>query len=71
MSGKTLYALLLGYGCVHIRTTRGSHFIIENPENNRRTAVPIHGNKDIGKGLFAKIICDLGIDMIDFLNYIK
>jgi len=72
ISGKELYDLVLKFGCVHVRTTKSSHFIVENPDNGRRSPIPIHGNKDIGKGLLAKIIVkDLGIDINNFLEFIK
>ena len=71
VSGKELYDLLLKYDCVHIRTAKSSHHIIENLRTAKRTSVPIHGSKDIGKGLFANILKQLGVDVDDFLDFMK
>ena len=69
--GKDFYDLLLKYGCIHIRIAKSSHFIVENPDNNNRSPVPIHAGKNIGKGLFASILKQLGIDIDDFLDFMK
>jgi hypothetical protein len=31
----------------------------------------VHGGKDLGKGLFADILSQLGIDADDFLDFMK
>ena len=61
---------LLGYGCRLVRV-RGSHHRILNPANGRLTTLPIHSGIDLSKGLFAKILKDLDIDIADFLTFIK
>ena len=71
VSGKELYDLLLKYGCIHVRTAKSSHHIIENLKNGKRTPIPIHGSKNLGKGLFADILKQLGIDIDDFLDFMK
>jgi predicted RNA binding protein YcfA (HicA-like mRNA interferase family) len=71
MSGKALHDMLLKYGCTHVRTAKGSHFIVENPANGKRAPVPVHAGKDLGKGLFATILRQLYIDANDFLEFMK
>jgi len=44
----------------------GSHAIYIHP-NGRRTTVPIHWKRDIGKGLLRKIMRDAELSVEDFL----
>jgi len=70
MSAKELLRLLLKYGCVHI-STEGSHFKIENPKSSRRTIIPVHGNRDLGRGFLKRILEQLEIDADDFIDFIQ
>ena len=40
---------------------RGSHHVYKNDELQKSVPIPIHGKKDLGKGLFYKISkkCDI------------
>ena len=67
---KEMLRLLEMYGCVRIKT-EGSHFKVENPINGKRTVVPIHGNRDLGKGLFKRILDQLDIDVNEFLKIME
>jgi predicted RNA binding protein YcfA (HicA-like mRNA interferase family) len=67
---KDFYKYLLKYGCKPV-SVKSSHFKVNNPKTNAVSTVPIHGGQDIGKGLFAAIIAELGIDIEDFLEFIK
>jgi predicted RNA binding protein YcfA (HicA-like mRNA interferase family) len=69
MKAKDFYGYLLKYGCEHV-SVNSSHFKVRWPKTNRPATVPIHGGKDIGKGLFADILSQLGIDVDDFLEFI-
>lgn len=53
-SGKKFLKFLISIGFVEFRT-RGSHTRLKHSDG-RVTTVPIHGNKDLPKGLIRKII---------------
>ncbi|MDD5040829.1 MAG: type II toxin-antitoxin system HicA family toxin [Candidatus Peribacteraceae bacterium] len=38
---------------------KGSHVFVESPDGLRGTAIPLHGNEDLGKGLLKSILNDL------------
>jgi len=67
MSGKEFYNSLIRYGC-KIISIEGSHFKIEYPPTGRRAPIPIHGNKDIGRGFMKRILVQLGIDVESFAD---
>ena len=67
---KEFLRLLLKYGC-DLKSVRGSHHNITNPKNGRSSTVPVHGSRDIDKSFFADIIDQLGIDLEDFLDFMK
>ncbi len=48
----------------------GSHAHYEKP-GKKPIPVPIHGNRDIGRGLLRKIIRDLEISREEFLKLLK
>ncbi|RZB32848.1 MAG: hypothetical protein AEth_00194 [Candidatus Argoarchaeum ethanivorans] len=51
-----------------VTRTKGSHVRLRS-EDGRLTTVPVHGNKDVPKGLLRKIIReDLGISLEEFLE---
>ncbi|MFB0561473.1 MAG: type II toxin-antitoxin system HicA family toxin [Candidatus Lokiarchaeia archaeon] len=59
---------LLEYMGFRVTRTKGSHVRMKS-ENGRVTTVPVHGNKDIPKGLLRKIIReDLDISLEEFLD---
>jgi predicted RNA binding protein YcfA (HicA-like mRNA interferase family) len=65
--GKELIKFLEYLGFVVTRT-KGSHVRLRS-EDGRATSVPIHGNKDIPKGLLRKIIReDLEISLEEFVE---
>ena len=58
----------LGFVCKRIN---GSHHRFEN-EDGRKTTVPVHGNKDLPKGLLRKIIReDLEMSLDSFIEQFK
>ena len=64
-SGKKLVAKLqkMGFELVRIR---GSHYRMKHPDG-KVTTIPVHGNKDLPKGLMRKIIQeDLKMSIDDF-----
>ncbi|WP_310587316.1 type II toxin-antitoxin system HicA family toxin [Fibrella aquatilis] len=48
-----------------LKRIKGSHHIYFNPDLNETMPVPVHGNKDIGKGLLLKIIKKIGISITE------
>ncbi|MCH2188601.1 type II toxin-antitoxin system HicA family toxin [Candidatus Gracilibacteria bacterium] len=50
--------ILSKYGAKQLRQ-RGSHLLIEF--NGNKTVLPLHSNKDLGKGLLKQIFNDLDI----------
>lgn len=67
ISGKEFIKLLERIGFVIVRIN-GSHYRLKN-QDGRVTTVPVHGNKDLPKGLLRKIIReDLKIDLEEFYN---
>ncbi|MFA6328789.1 MAG: type II toxin-antitoxin system HicA family toxin [Candidatus Micrarchaeia archaeon] len=53
-------------GFIKVRQ-KGSHARFKHPDG-RSTVVPIHNEKEIGRGLLAKIIRDCGVDAKEFLE---
>ena len=41
---------------------RGSHNVYKNDVLKKSVPMPIHGNRDLGKGLYYKILKQCGID---------
>jgi predicted RNA binding protein YcfA (HicA-like mRNA interferase family) len=60
MNGKQVIKKLEQNGWEVIRI-EGSHHRMAN--GNKRTSVPVHGAKDLGKGLIAKIERDTGVKL--------
>ncbi len=58
ISGKELISILKKQGFIIIRQV-GSHAFLQ--KEKIRTTIPIHNNKDIGKGLLSKILKDVGL----------
>ena len=65
ISGKKLVSKLQKMGFELVRV-RGSHHRMKHPDG-RVTTIPVHGNKDLPKGLMRKIIQeDLKMSIEDF-----
>ena len=41
---------------------RGSHHVYKNDELQKSVPIPVHGKRDLGKGLFYKILKQCDID---------
>ncbi|MCL2494043.1 MAG: type II toxin-antitoxin system HicA family toxin [Oscillospiraceae bacterium] len=70
LRAKDFLAWLLKYGCEEIRV-RGSHHQIFNPDTGRISTVAIHGGLDVKRGDIAGTLRQLGIDVDEFLAFIK
>jgi predicted RNA binding protein YcfA (HicA-like mRNA interferase family) len=44
---------------------KGSHHVYKNDKLQKSVPIPIHGNRDLGKGLFYKILKQCEIDRED------
>ena len=60
MTGKEIIKHLEKYGWEVLRAS-GSHHRMG--KDNIRTTVPVHGNRDIGKGLLAEIERQTGVKL--------
>ena len=67
IKGRELAKFIKSIG-FRVTRTKGSHVRLRS-EDGRVTTVPVHGNKDIPKGLLRKIIReDLELNLEDFLE---
>ncbi len=57
---------VLKHNGFNLSRSNGSHHLYVNPVTGKRTIVPIHGNKDLPKGLFYAILKQAGIDKSEF-----
>jgi predicted RNA binding protein YcfA (HicA-like mRNA interferase family) len=62
MTYSELTRKLRRLGCYPTRFGAGSHELWRNPAARMQTAIPYHRSKDIGAGLLARILRQLGID---------
>lgn len=63
---RDLVAILKKHGFVLDRQS-GSHAIYVRADG-KRTTVPVHGKRDIGKGLLRQIMKDADLSMEDLIN---
>ncbi len=56
VSSRRIIAILEQHGFVRVRQS-GSHAVFRHP-NGRRTTVPIHPGRDLGRGLLRQIMRD-------------
>ena len=66
LSALELCKFLEKQGFVAIRQ-KGSHRFYEHPDG-RTTVVPIHSGKDIGRGLFNKILDEIEMNREEFMR---
>ena len=65
VSGKYFCKVLEKHGWILKRTTKSSHFIYTKPGNPEILSVPVHGNKDLNKGLQAELMKQAGLSEED------
>ena len=70
VKAKDFFSFLLKYGCDKI-SVRGSHHKMFNPKTNMTSIVSVHGGQDLDRGSFSGALSQLGIDVNDFLEFIK
>lgn len=47
---------------------KGSHYYLKHPITKRITSIPMHGGKDIDRGLLSKIIKQAGLLVKEFIE---
>ena len=57
ISGKAFCRFLEQQGW-ELQRIRGSHYIYTKPDREEILTVPVHGNKDLKKGIFRKLLKD-------------
>ena len=67
LNAKQVIRILHKKGFVLVRQS-GSHAVFRHPDG-RRTTVPVHGSKDLGKGLLRQIMKDATITAEDVMQY--
>lgn len=60
-SAKNLIKILEQKG-YYFKRSNGSHHLYYNSASGRTIIVPVHGNKDLSKGIFFSILKQAGID---------
>ena len=70
VSGKKLLRIVLRNGFIALRK-KGSHVFVQSTTDQKGTAIPIHGNEDLGKGLLKSILNDLDLSVDDLLKMLK
>ena len=65
-NARRVISVLMRHGFALDRQT-GSHAVFIHPDG-RRTTVPIHAKRDLGKGLLRQIMRDAELTLDDMLN---
>lgn len=65
VSGKQLCQVLEKHGWT-LQRIRGSHHIYGTPGNPAILSVPVHGNRDLKRGLLRQLMKDAGLTEDDF-----
>jgi predicted RNA binding protein YcfA (HicA-like mRNA interferase family) len=60
-SAKNLIKILLQKG-FYFKRANGSHHLYFNATTGKTVIIPVHGNKDLSKGLFFSLLKQAGID---------
>ena len=60
LSPKALIRLFVENGW-YLDRMKGSHHIYKNDALKKSVPIPVHGNRDLGKNLFLKILKEAGI----------
>jgi len=63
ITAKKLLRVLAAHGFEQVRQS-GSHVVLKHADG-RRTTVPVHGSRDLGKGLLRQILRDTGLGAAD------
>ena len=65
LTGQQVLTILQRRGFVAVRQS-GSHVVLKHPDG-RRTTVPIHPGRDLGRGLLRQIMRDANLTVDDLI----
>jgi predicted RNA binding protein YcfA (HicA-like mRNA interferase family) len=51
-----------------IKRQTGSHCVLQHYLTGKITIIPVHGGKDLSRGMFKKILKDLDLSLDDFMK---
>jgi predicted RNA binding protein YcfA (HicA-like mRNA interferase family) len=63
LTARQILAILQRHGFVRTRQS-GSHVVLRHPDG-RRTTVPMHAGRDLGRGLLRRIMQDANLTVED------
>ena len=66
LTGRQVLAILEREGFVPVRQS-GSHVVLKHPDG-RRTTVPMHAGRDLGRGLLRQIMRDASLTLEDLIG---
>ena len=66
VTARQILAILRRHGFVQTRQS-GSHIILKHPDG-RRTTVPMHAGRDLGRGLLRRIMQDANLTVEDLTD---
>jgi predicted RNA binding protein YcfA (HicA-like mRNA interferase family) len=66
LTGQQIIAVLRRHGFDVVRQS-GSHLILNSPDG-RRTTVPLHAGRDLGRGLLRQIMRDAKLSVEDLTS---
>lgn len=69
LSAKELIRILNKLGFEAIRQ-KGSHVYLKH-KDGRATVVPLHANRDIGRGLLRRILNEIDMPRDEFIRYFR
>ncbi|MEW6739094.1 MAG: type II toxin-antitoxin system HicA family toxin [Nitrospirota bacterium] len=70
LPSKEIIRILERLGFKNTRKSKGSHFRYTHPDG-RKTTVPVHKGKTIGRGLLRKILRDIELSPEEFQKFLK
>jgi predicted RNA binding protein YcfA (HicA-like mRNA interferase family) len=70
ITASELRRLLIRYGCVE-RSVKGSHHKIFNPKTGRTSVIAVHGGRDLDRGAFDAILEQLGVEIEEFIEFMR
>lgn len=69
VKARELIKVLKKKGFIHART-KGSHYIFLHPDKKITVSLPIHKNKDLGRGITKQILEDAKISEEELLKLV-
>ena len=70
LTAKEIISILDRLGFKNTRKSKGSHFRYAHPDG-RKTTVPVHKGKTVGRGLLRKILRDIELSPDEFQKFLK